>query len=233
MKFCDVLRRELDKVIHRPTVIRRGHKLSLYGDKYGSFIVCTDLLHKDKIIVYSFGIGEDLSFSESILKRHNAEIWAYDPTPKSANYVRISSLYNNPKFHFSTIGLSDKDEVAPFHLPKNESYISGSVVRYEGVKEETIDVEMKCLNSIARENKHSFIDILKMDIEGSEFKVIEKLHEAHVDIGQICVEVHNRFFDEGDILLSKLISDLEKDGFDLVAISYSEEEYLFCKRMKI
>ena len=43
-------------------------------------------------LVLSFGIGEDLSFSETVIKELNATVYAYDPTPKAAAYVSGSGL---------------------------------------------------------------------------------------------------------------------------------------------
>lgn len=55
-------------------------------------------------IVYSLGIGEDLSFSEKIIADTNCSIFAFDPTPKSIKYVKESEIYKNPRFKFYTCG---------------------------------------------------------------------------------------------------------------------------------
>ena len=51
--------------------------IEFYGTEYGGFYVENDLMAKHNI-VYSFGIGQDLSFSESLLNRFDCEIFAFD-----------------------------------------------------------------------------------------------------------------------------------------------------------
>ncbi len=66
----------LNKNVKRRPTVRMGNS-------YGGFEVAAGKLDKEGVIVYSFGIGEDLSFSDDIIKRFDARVYAYDPTPKS------------------------------------------------------------------------------------------------------------------------------------------------------
>ena len=195
-----------------------------YGNEYGGFIVCDEKLnnHSD-IIVYSFGIGEDLSFSEALMNSFSPNIYAYDPTPRSIMYVNKHSLSKNGKFHFFPFGLSDKDEKTQFFLPINETWVSGSAESGDHLKKVGIDVEMKRLNSILQKNGHNHVDLLKMDIEGSEFKVIDALRNCCASIDQICVEIHDRFFDDGYKRLQKLLHTMKDRKYQLVAIKNFEE----------
>jgi hypothetical protein len=88
-----------------------------YGNEYGGFYICPDLLlSKDnrKIIVYSCGIGEDISFDTAIMNNYNCEIFAFDPTPKSIEWIKKQNLPDN--FIFSPYGVSDKTEKKLLHL---------------------------------------------------------------------------------------------------------------------
>lgn len=167
------------------------------NDHYGGFSVVDGMLNYDSI-VYTFGIGEDLSFSEFIINKWGCQVYAFDPTPKAIKYVNSHSLINNERFHFYNYGISNIDGVGKFHLPKNESNVSGSLEKYNGVKEETIDVELKRLPSIMKELDHKNIDLLKMDIEGTEFDVIDGLQDNEIRFTQLCVEIHDRFFTDGE-----------------------------------
>ena len=201
------------------------------GNDYGGFDVASE--YPDKIsesrnlIVYSFGIGEDLSFSEDMLKKWNCDIYAFDPTPKSIKYVQNHHLFKNECFHFFPFGLSDKDGTGYFHLPKNENYVSGSLLKHDGVKDETIEVEFKSLKSIMNQLGHEYIDILKMDIEGSEFSAIKNILSAGIEFKELCVEVHNRMFDNGTEMLKEMISLLKKHGYKIVSLSSNCEEITF------
>ena len=42
-----------------------------YGSEYGGFYVCPSLLNSQSV-VYSFGVGEDISFDKSIIEKHGS-----------------------------------------------------------------------------------------------------------------------------------------------------------------
>ncbi len=229
------IRRIINKInmIKRKSLLcidNKSYKCVHFGNEYGGFDVCTDILplpnSEKPIIVYSFGIGEDLSFSEDIMKKYNAEIWAYDPTPKSIEYVSHHFLSKNHQFHFDNVGLSYKCSTEKFHLPVNEKYVSGLIINHTGVKENGINVNMRSLDFLINTNNHDHIDILKLDIEGSEFSVIENF-PVNLKINQICVEIHDRFFENSDRTLKEFLNNMKKLGYILISVSKSGEELTF------
>lgn len=176
--------------------------ISKCGNDYGGFNVVSYLLDTiQKVrrpIIYSFGIGEDLSFSEDMCAKWDCEIYAFDPTPKASQYVQKSELIKKETFHFYEYGLSDFDGTGKFYLPKDTVYVpenlvkgrkteevSGSLIGHEGVQN-MIYVELKTLQTIMEEFGHRQIDLLKMDIEGSEFKVIENILHLNGGGGIVC-----------------------------------------------
>ena len=168
----------------------------LYGTEYGGFYLPKNL-EIENCIIYSFGIGEDLSFSEAIIEAGGI-IYAFDPTPKAIKYVEGHKLFAHPKFHFYQYGLSDKDEKEIFYLPKRNDWVSGSVILHRNVDDgNVVEAEMKTLRSIMQKLGHNHIDILKMDIEGSEFKVVKNLMNPElkaIDFKVCLMETHERFF---------------------------------------
>ena len=169
--------------------------------------------------MYSFGIGEDLSFSQDLLKRWNCDIYAFDPTPKAIAYVRQSHLGAQDNFHFYEWGISDRDGTGQFHLPKEELYVpealvgdsrveevSGSVIPHDGVQCETIDVEFRTLKTIMKQLNHQQIDLLKMDIEGFEWEVFANCSRDIMNrFDQIVMEVHSLTnMEKADIIVKAL-----------------------------
>lgn len=181
-----------------------------------------------KAIIYSAGIGEDISFDDAILQEFNVKIFAFDPTPKSIEWVQKQKLSDD--FSFFPYGISDKTEKKTLHLPKNKNYVSGSIFIHEATSfDDIITVQMKSLEDIAKEQHHSYIDILKMDIEGSEFAVIEKLPQ-NIIFGQIVIEFHERFFENSKIILKTAIKQLKQRGYYCFAISEHGDEYSFINK---
>ena len=115
-----------------------------YGNKYAGFYICPDLLNKDSI-VYSFGIGEDISFDTAIIDKHGCKCFGFDPTPKSINWLKQQDL--PPNFIFYPFGISDKTEITSFYLPTNQDHVSGSSLNHNNVTNQgAIQVQMKSLN---------------------------------------------------------------------------------------
>lgn len=198
-----------------------------FGDEYDGYSIYIKNLNNTSII-YSFGIGENLKFSEVIIKELKCNVYAFDPTPKSINYVRNHNLINDNRFNFYPVGLADYDGVAQFHLPKNDDFVSGSIDKWDGVKNDSIEVEVKKLQTIMNELGHKKIDILKMDIEGTEFSIFEDIVNSNIDVKQICVEVHDRFYYDGIKRLKEMRKKMRMAGFSLVGRKYDNLTFLKC-----
>ena len=209
-----------------------SYKVRRYGNEYGGFMVYDEILKRKRgAIVYSFGIGEDLSFSEALINTLDIEIFAYDPTPQSIKYVKHHSLYGKHNFHFEEVGLSDKDEVSFFFIkPEGAADVSGSVIPRPKLMKDGIEVKMECINTISKKNGHTIIDLLKIDIEGSEFKVINGMKDWNVLPDQICLEVHDRFFENGIEMLRKTIDCFKLMGYLLIYVSLRGDELTFIRK---
>ena len=78
-------------------------------------------------------------------------------------------------------------------------------------------------------NNHDKIDVLKMDIEGSEYEVIEHIKKHQIDIKQILVEFHPHLEIHGRMKTLKAINKLEAMGYHCYGRSDSLLEYSFIK----
>ncbi len=58
-----------------------------FGSDYGGWNVVTASINVDSI-VYSFGIGEDASFDAALVEKYGLTVHAFDPTPKSIEWVK-------------------------------------------------------------------------------------------------------------------------------------------------
>lgn len=200
---------------------------SWHGNDYGGFFVADNYLTKDSV-VYSFGVGEDISFDESLISKYGCSVYAFDPTPRSIQWITKN---NTPSLlHFFPYGLDDKTGIVEFLLPKNDNHVSGSVIDQLNVdKYKKVKVPMKCLTDIVQDLKHNKIDVLKMDIEGSEYKVLDSILAAPVNIKQILIEIHERFFKDGKGKTKHLVTTLKNNGYELFGISDGMEELSFIK----
>jgi len=198
-------------------------KCDWIGSKYGGFYVVKNLLTKDSI-VYSFGVGEDISFDLALIEQYGLNIYAFDPTPLAIEFVKKKNL--PAQFHFESIGISNKDETAKFYLSTDERDISGSIID-KNDNAEFIQVEMEKVSTIMEKQNHTQVDLLKMDIEGSEYTVLENMLEEKIFPKQILVEFHHRFHQIGLNQTKNIIPKLNNAGYKIVKISDMGLEYTF------
>lgn len=204
-----------------------------FGKEGCGFSICCNsgerYSEKNRIIVYSFGIGEDLSFSQELSDKFNqCEIFAFDPTPKAVEFVKKYDKSKFNKFLFFEYGLSDTAGKHTFYLPKNPQYVSASEFCISTVNEsESIQVEMRTLKQLMDICGHDHIDLLKLDIEGSEFVVIPQFLQEGVSVSQICVELHDRLIEDGRCKREELLELLNRYHYRLIHMSESGEELTF------
>jgi len=149
-------------------------------------------------VVYSFGINKDTSFEFDFVRRHpHCTIYAFDPS-----IGRETGDDFHPRIKFFNVGVSGK--------AKTEE-VNG-VVR-----------EMMTLEGVMSMLGHEWLDVLKMDIERSEWGVLGDMVSSkkwvHVElwpVTQILAELH---FSPDAIEFEKnarsmyLLGTLEKGGY--------------------
>ena len=193
---------------------------------YGAWPVVLTELNTDSII-YAAGIGTDISFDVEIMEHTGASVHAFDPTPGSLEWLRKQMVPKN--FHVHPWGLANYDGEASFYLPENASYISHSIVYGEEIGRKSIKVPVKRIKSIMKELGHDHIDLLKIDIEGAEYEVIDDLIKSEVHVKQFLVEFHHRMHREALEKARQSFFSLHKAGYKIFAISARGEEYGFIR----
>lgn len=123
-----------------------------------------------ELIVYSFGVDDDSSFEAELLHRTNARIWGYDMSVNS--WAEQIPEYQYPRASFEKVAIGKETDMKA----------SPPII--------TIQDLMKM-------NGHSYIDLLKMDIEGAEFDSLTSLIESVIKdgnstlpFGQLLIEIH-------------------------------------------
>jgi len=86
------------------------------------------------------------------------------------------------------------DGQADFYLPTNRDHVSHSTVSAKEFSADSISVSMIRLSTAMNRLGHSQIDVLKMDIEGEEYPVLEDMVRERIPVRQLLNRVSSPFF---------------------------------------
>jgi len=96
-----------------------------FGSPTAGWTVASERL-SSRLVVWSIGIGEDISFDLALHDAYGMPIEAFDPTPRSLAWVREQSLPAAYRVH--PYGLADSDEVVSFRQTADPRHVSHSMV---------------------------------------------------------------------------------------------------------
>ncbi|KAF8265518.1 methyltransferase domain-containing protein [Lactarius quietus] len=153
----------------------RVERVGRLGDG-GKWVCGLDRVAKqDKCVIYSFGIDKDSSFESALMKRApSCEVWGFDFKVDNWGPEIAGDQAHKERAHFLRFALGGTDK-----------------------HNETDNPKYWTLDSLMKYNGHTFIDILKIDIEGDEFDALTAFLSAHANeevlpVGQLQLEIHAR-----------------------------------------
>jgi FkbM family methyltransferase len=216
-------RRALRSLVGRDLFYRREvavHRVYL-GRPGVDWCVCPSDLGPASV-VYSFGVGEDVSFELELIERFGVHVHAFEPTPRSLAWVRSQVLPKALTLH--ELGIASWDGMASFAPPLDPTHVSYSMVR-GSPDGSSINAPVRRLASIAAMLGHTRIHILKMDIEGGEYTVLPDLLASGVRVDQLLIEFHHRWDFIGVAETKRVIGLLRRAGYRIANVSPSGCEF--------
>ena len=188
-----------------------------YGQGDGSWIINPECIDSNSVI-YSFGIGRDLSLELELIEKHETKIHAFDPTPVSLDWVSKQFLPVDLSVHEYGVAAFDGD--LEFEIPRKQTGAHFSPVkRYKYKSTGTYKAPVKRLSTILNTLGNKSIDLLKIDIEGGEYQVIDDFLDEQISIKQLLVEFHHNY---ATISLQQTVdslSRLKSAGYGIFSIS--------------
>lgn len=211
------------RILHAPDI---DVPRDTIGTVYGSHTVLRGSLDA-RSVVYSFGVGEDVSFDLGLIQRYGCRVHAFDPTERSIAWARANVDHLLWKLH--PIGIAAEDGEAEFTSPAKKTHVSffrasnGATDGHAAVR-----LTVRSLPSIMRELSHDRIDLLKMDVEGFEYEVLQSMIDTPVRPAQIAVEFHHRMYGYEPAATNEAVTVLRQNGYCLFHVSDTGREYSFC-----
>jgi FkbM family methyltransferase len=177
-------------------------------------------------VIYSFGVGRDASFEQEVVARYGSRINAFDPSPRSVEWARSQRF--PPQLQFFELGISDEEGYLRLAPPQKSTDVSFSAVVPPTKGEMTTVVRARPLPSIMHGLGHQHLDLLKMDIEGSEYRVVRHLLSAtSLRPPQLLVEYHQGFYGCTREMTMNSVRLLHEAGYRIFWLSDRGLEYGF------
>lgn len=203
-------------------------EVTYYGSRYGGWALPRDFVHAASL-VYSFGIGEDASFDLALIRETGCLVHAFDPTPRSLRWAERE--IQDGHFIVHPWALGAETGTLELWLPGDPEHVSASCRPSSEHSAARFVAECRSLPAVMTELGHEHVDVLKMDIEGAEYAVIDSLVAADTldRIGCLLVEFHHwmEAFDRQETL--DAIEGLRAKGFRILWVSETGHELLFAR----
>lgn len=190
-------------------ILGKEYTLIRLGTSYGGWTVPTEILNADSIC-YCAGAGEDISFDVALVTNFFSNVYIFDPTPRAIRHFeelfkrtrenKSFSINNTSetykiknehldKLHYFPFGLWNDDVTLRFYEPKNIHHVSHSITNLQKTNN-FFEAPCHKLSTIMTMLHHEKIDLLKLDIEGAQWAVLDTIFDEHLDekIRCICVE---------------------------------------------
>ena len=165
---------EFYKLINNPNseVCKNVYSMKGINSKEPIVKICLDNI-KIPCNVLSFGIDHNFVFDDFMLSK-GCRVWSFDPSMRG-NYSR------GKNHKFFSVGIGAKDEMTT----DKSTFIERDDSR------EVTTFETKTLSTIMHEMNIDFVDIIRLDTEGAEWRFFDSWDFSK--IGQLLLEVHMYF----------------------------------------
>lgn len=186
-----------------------------------------DVFDENSILV-DVGCADDPDLSIFFMEEFNLKAYGVDPTRKHFNALKkISEKYSN--FNHLPYAVADTNQNITFYESKVNA--SGSILTSHSnvTTDETIayDVKAVTVKNLLFEINASQIDFLKLDLEGAEYGLFDKLSKEDLkSVKQLFVEFHHHAIPEKSLAdTKKLVEKIKSFGFK--SFTLDNANYLF------
>jgi FkbM family methyltransferase len=191
------------------------------GSDYGRKYVVASILGPKPLLV-SGGVGEDITFDVEFVSKFGANAVLIDPTPRAIEHISAVvsrfgkqklSLYsengkqspesydltklNSTNLTFHPYALLDHPQKVKFFEPQVSEHVSYSIQNIQNrfsAKGSFIEVSAVGPKEVLDLINNSNIDVLKLDIEGSEYEFLKSAFDVGLFPDQVLVEIDELYF---------------------------------------
>jgi FkbM family methyltransferase len=180
--------------------------------------------------VFGLGVGNNVDFELALIRDHAAIVDTFDPTPFSNQWLGARALPASFRHHPWAVVASD----GPVLLEQRKAVRPGSAPMLSVVAggrpgAEAVAAEGYRLSTIVHRLASPVPDLLRMDIEGAEYAVIDDMLASGFLPQQLLVEFHHRFPEVGLDATRRAVRGLRAAGYRIAAVSDTGREVTFLR----
>jgi FkbM family methyltransferase len=181
------------------------------GSAYGSWIMPGDVIDASWTC-YLVGAGGDVTLDLELVRRYGVTARSFDPV---LDYVERATYDGRGEPRFSAHHVAIVAADGPVRMQVTHDAQSGSLSAADLYDSHSyIEVPGRSLQTVMAELGDERIDLLKLDIEGSEYELFPKLDLENLGVKVLAVQLHHN----GSVRAARrLMSALDEQGYDLVA----------------
>jgi len=184
-------------------------------EPYSTFILLNVLkkLKKERKKVVVINIGANIGYYCAIEVSTIGEdgvVYAIEPAPVNLQFLYLNTKVLNDLRNviIKPMAVGDRDDVLEFRVDYNTPNVS-KVARFSG--EANYKVRVKTLDTFAEEERIDHVDLIQMDVEGYEYRVIKGARKVlSRDSPWLFVEIHPsmiaEYGDNAELFLQELSS---------------------------
>jgi FkbM family methyltransferase len=157
------------------------------GTDYGGWAVPRGVI-RPGWICYCAGAGIDISFDLALARRFGCEVVTLDPTDESREHVARAAA-GEPRLRFEQVAVWSSDGELRMYRAADPTHqtLSADDLQRTG---RTTTVPARSLPSLMGELGHDRIDLLKLDVEGAEYELLDLVASGELGVKVLCVELH-------------------------------------------
>lgn len=180
-----------------------------------------------KSFVVSGGAGNDISFELDLIKRFGCCVALFDPSLPGKTTVERHQ-YISRQLKFFEKGIAANNGINFLRPPTEDPSLHSWVKADEKTGEA---MNFVTLSDIVHQFNKPRIDLLKIDIEGYEYEVLEDLLKTSIPVTQICVEIHQEPQVPGRTRKDRwrIINALRKAGYALLHHRHWDHTFYLCR----
>lgn len=180
-------------------------------------------------VVFDIGANVGL-WTKYILSKNAGKVYCFEPNKKALSHLK-KSLSEDKNVDIIDKAVYKENTTLKFYIDDENSLVS-SILSQTG-KSHSYAVEAISLKTAIEMSGESMVDLIKMDIEGAEFEIIENIDSEICDkVGSFLIEYHDFYFENGEEKVNDLINKLKYYGYKVERSTIENSKFIYASKAR-